>query len=82
MNYPDTIYRRSLALPEPAAREALDFIDFLLQRYGTRVDEAPPPGQSDARNEWLRALAGSWGSDIPDDIDGADLPADAPRDAF
>ena len=30
----ETIYQRSLALPESAAREVLDFIEFLEQRYG------------------------------------------------
>jgi hypothetical protein len=34
MNCADAIYRRSLSLPDPAAREALDFIDFLAERYG------------------------------------------------
>ncbi|WGS87734.1 DUF2281 domain-containing protein [Methylomonas sp. UP202] len=34
MNLAEVIYRRSLALPEPAAREALDFIEFLGHRYG------------------------------------------------
>lgn len=80
MNYADAIYRRSLSLPDPAAREALDFIDFLLQRYGS----SPPSGQvvtpqRDAR-AFLAAVAGSWGSDVPDDIDDADLAPDSPRD--
>jgi hypothetical protein len=33
MNLAETIYQHSLNLPEPAAREALDFIDLLQQRY-------------------------------------------------
>ena len=41
MNYPDTIYRRSLHLPEQAAQEAPDFIDFLLPRYGTEPGRKP-----------------------------------------
>jgi len=41
MNYAQTIYQRSLQLPDTAAREALDFIDFLLQRY-TVAAKAPP----------------------------------------
>jgi len=41
MTLADAIYERSLKLPEAAAREALDFIDFLGQRYGVgSVDEA------------------------------------------
>lgn len=39
MNYAEAIYRRSLVLPEMAAREALDFIEFLAQRYAS----APQP---------------------------------------
>jgi hypothetical protein len=42
MNYAEVIYQRSLALPEAAAREALDFIDFLAQRYAG--DAVAPPG--------------------------------------
>lgn len=34
MSLAETIYQHSLSLPEPAAREALDFIEFLEQRYG------------------------------------------------
>lgn len=34
MTLAEVIYQRSLRLPEPAAREALDFIEFLEQRYG------------------------------------------------
>ena len=34
MTLAEAIYQRSYALPEPAAREALDFIEFLEQRYG------------------------------------------------
>ncbi|MDO9268128.1 MAG: DUF2281 domain-containing protein [Methylobacter sp.] len=33
MNLAETIYQHSLNLPESAAREALDFIEFLEQRY-------------------------------------------------
>ncbi|SJM93214.1 hypothetical protein CRENPOLYSF2_3150014 [Crenothrix polyspora] len=33
MNLAETIYQHSLNLPETAAREALDFIEFLEQRY-------------------------------------------------
>lgn len=34
MTLAETIYQHSLSLPESAAREALDFIEFLEQRYG------------------------------------------------
>jgi len=34
MTLAEAIYQHSLALPEPAAREVLDFIEFLEQRYG------------------------------------------------
>lgn len=80
MNYADAIYRRSLSLPDPAAREALDFIDFLLQRYGT----TPPVTGRSAPNRdataLIQVLAGGWGPDVPDDIDDADLATDALRD--
>ena len=33
MNLAETIYQHSLNLPETAAREALDFIEFLEQHY-------------------------------------------------
>lgn len=33
MNTAELIYQRSLNLPEAAAQEALDFIDFLCGRY-------------------------------------------------
>jgi hypothetical protein len=35
MTLAETIYRHSLHLPKQAAQEALDFIEFLEQRYGT-----------------------------------------------
>ncbi|PPD21460.1 MAG: hypothetical protein CTY22_10105 [Methylomonas sp.] len=34
MTLPEMIYLHSLKLPDAAAREALDFIEFLEQRYG------------------------------------------------
>ena len=36
MNLAETIYQHSLNLPEHAAREALDFIEFLEKRYVTQ----------------------------------------------
>ena len=35
MTLAETIYHHSLHLPEPVAREVLDFIQFMEQRYGT-----------------------------------------------
>lgn len=35
MTLAETIYKHSLHLPEPVAREVLDFIQFMEQRYGT-----------------------------------------------
>ena len=35
MTLAETIYNHSLHLPEPAAREVLDFIKIMEQRYGT-----------------------------------------------
>ncbi len=37
MTLAETIYQHSLSLPESAAREALDFIEFLERRYGQSV---------------------------------------------
>ena len=37
MTLAEAIYQHSLALPEPAAREVLDFIEFLEQRYRQSV---------------------------------------------
>jgi hypothetical protein len=56
MNYAQTIYQRSLPLPDSAAQQ----------------DTAA----------FLRAVAGGWGNDIPDDIDDTDLGADTPRDSL
>jgi hypothetical protein len=37
MTLAETIYQHSLNLPEQAAREALDFIEFLEQRYAAQA---------------------------------------------
>jgi len=37
MTLAETIYQQSLNLPEPAAQEVLDFIEFLKQRYTTET---------------------------------------------
>ena len=75
-HYAAAIYQRSLQLPEQAAQEALDFIDFLLQRYGTEPGRNPAAAPRRDASAFLAAVAGTWGPDIPDDIDDADLAAD------
>jgi len=80
MNYADAIYRRSLSLPDPAAREALDFIDFLLQRYGKTPSETDRSATHQDATALIQAVAGGWGPDVPNDVDDADLAQDALRD--
>jgi hypothetical protein len=77
MNLAETIYQHSLNLPEPAAREVLDFIECLEQRYVTNKRTV----QQQSRTElFLAALAaGSLSEDFPDDIDDSDLGVDVPR---
>lgn len=52
MTLAEIIYQRSLELPEAAAREALDFIDFLGQRYGLPEQHA---NASVAYEAWFRS---------------------------
>lgn len=74
MSLAENIYHHSRKLPEQAAREALDFIQFLEQRY---------VGKAAARTEdtetFLAAVVGTLGDDFPDDITDDDLGTDAPR---
>lgn len=70
MTLAEAIYQHSLNLPEPAAREALDFVEFLERRY------AKPPVVSaavddekkrEAALDHLAALRIEWeGKPIPD----------------
>jgi len=79
MNLAETIYQHSLNLPETAAREALDFIEFLEQRY------APKPANTKQQNDteaFLAAIAGGLSEDFPDDINDDDLGVDSPREAL
>jgi len=46
MSLAETIYQHSLSLPEPAAREALDFIEFLQQRYGQSTTQMEEHGKN------------------------------------
>jgi hypothetical protein len=52
MTLAETIYQRSLNLPEDAAREALDFIEFLSQRYG---GQQTVPRDAAAHDAWFRS---------------------------
>lgn len=79
MNLAETIYQHSLNLTESAAREALDFIEFLEQRY------APVPADTKQQNDteaFLAAIAGGLSEDFPDDINTEDLGVDVPREAL
>ena len=71
MTLAEAIYQHSLRLPEPVAREALDFIEFLEQRYGIgepSTDSAS--ARETARRQALLHLANVrivWdGKPIPD----------------
>ncbi len=71
MTLSETIYQHSLRLPEQAAREALDFIEFLEQRYGVAEPAtAPTPTRDISRQQALAHLANiriDWGGQpIPD----------------
>ncbi|MEQ1530510.1 MAG: DUF2281 domain-containing protein [Methylococcales bacterium] len=79
MNIAEIIYQHSLNLPETAAREALDFIEFLEQRY------ASVPANLKLGNDtelFLAAIAGGLSEDFPDDISDDDLGIDGHREAL
>lgn len=76
MSLAENIYQHSLRLPEQAAREALDFIQFLEQRY---VDKETLPSRSKDTESFLAAVAGTLGDDFPKDITDDDLGRDTPR---
>ncbi len=76
MSLAENIYQHSRRLPEQAAREALDFIQFLEQRY---VDKATLPSRSKDTESFLAAVAGTLGDDFPNDITDDDLGMDTPR---
>ncbi len=77
MNLAETIYQHSLNLPDTAAREALDFIEFLEQRYTVK-----PIIQNniDKTEAFLAALSGGLSEDYPEDINDFDLGIDAHRE--
>lgn len=60
MTLAEAIYRSSLNLPDSAAREALDFIEFLAQRYGVSENTS-----STLTPEQQAALAGIAQTRIP-----------------
>jgi hypothetical protein len=79
MNLAETIYQHSLNLPETAAREALDFIEFLEQRYAPVSTNTKKKNDTEA---FLAAIAGGLSEDFPDDISNDDLGVDALREAL
>lgn len=79
MNLALIIYQHSLTLPETAAREALDFIEFLEQRYAT---VQPLLKQQNPTETFLAKLAGGLSEDFPDEISDVDLGADAHRETL
>ena len=78
MSLAENIYHHSRKLPEQAAREALDFVQFLEQRYAGKA----LPARSGDTESFLAAVAGTLGDDFPDDISDDDLGADVPRHAL
>jgi hypothetical protein len=63
MTLAEAIYEHSKKLPEDAAREVLDFIEFLEQRYATRTEETALIDEN-RRRAALAQLAGiriDWG---------------------
>lgn len=83
MNLPEAIYQHALRLPEPAAREALDFIEFLEQRYGASPDTDELEAHRQAALAHLDTLTIDWqGKPIPDRAalyDGASTKTPKPR---
>lgn len=74
MTLAEQIYQHSQRLPEQAAREALDFIEFLERRYAGKGGSL-----SGDTEPFLDAVAGKLGGDFPDDITDDDLGTDVPR---
>lgn len=74
MSLAENIYHHSRRLPEQAAREALDFVQFLEQRY---AGKAVAPAED--TESFLSAVAGTLGDNFPDDITNDDLGTDALR---
>jgi len=54
MTLADAIYERCIKLPDEAVREALDFVDFLGQRYGA-AENAIATEDATSYEAWFRA---------------------------
>lgn len=77
MTLAETIYQRSLKLPDAAAQEALDFIEFLNQRYGLAEATTTADGDATAYDAWFKAQVEQA---IHDPRPG--IPADEAREHF
>jgi hypothetical protein len=78
MTLAETIYQRSLKLPDAAAQEALDFIEFLNLRYGvTEATTDAADGDAATYDAWFKAQVQQA---IDDPRPG--IPADAAREHF
>lgn len=72
MTLAEKIYQKSRALPEDAAREAPDFIEFLAERYGGKESAMASEATLDEESrqkalEYLDTLRIDWGGKpIPD----------------
>ena len=77
MNLAESIYQQSLDLSPEAAREALDFIEFLAQREAKNRLQTKTTNDTE---QFLAAIAGGLSEDFPDDINESDLGEDAPRE--
>lgn len=69
MTLAETIYEHSKKLPEDAAREVLDFIEFLEQRYAVLTEETAliEEGQRKAALAQIAGIRIDWGGKpIPD----------------
>lgn len=76
MSLAEIIYQHSLNLPEPIAKEALDFIVFLERRYGIGKKNASTLDTE----AFIAAVTGGLSDDFPDDISDDDLGGDIPRE--
>ncbi|MBK7898766.1 MAG: DUF2281 domain-containing protein [Azonexus sp.] len=77
MSLAETIYQRSLNLPDAAAQEALDFIEFLNQRYGLANASQGADGDAADYETWFAAQVQLAVNDPREGI-----PAEAAREHF
>lgn len=77
MTLAEIIYQRSLKLPDAAAQEALDFIEFLNQRYGLVDASDAADGDAAAYETWFKVQVQQA---IDDPRPG--IPADTAREHF